>query len=402
VNLTFKRKTINEVSLGLFILISVIVPGDIFNIKKILFLFIFLFNGKLLINSIFSKKNRLYSFYGLVFPTFLFVYSSVMTQDIFISFERSYAAYILLMVFIIKKYEINYEKMLVRVISCIVFLTLLLALLDLMNLIDINTGFFRNEIMYKYDLGLMGKSIEYPMYYKIYFKTSSLIVILLFKKFEQGKYVYVFFALASLVFSGTRANVLFPIFFLILFYVFYSKGKSKIIKCFFVLLCISLAIVFSSNILNMLNEYFVVKGKASDIVRMGHIEGLKDLILNNPLIIITGSGMGSDFYSYGTDTYVSSIEWSYIDLWRQMGFLPFLLFIIFLVTPLFKNNVAGNYKKFAFLSYLCIAATNPLLFSSTSYLFFIYMYYDLKDINNVHKKRMLSYEKKGKHLVGNL
>ena len=88
--------------------------------------------------------------------------------------------------------------------------------------------------------------------------------------------------------------------------------------------------------------------------------------------------MGSEFYSYGRDAYVSSIEWSYIDLWRQMGFLFFFLFLVFISLPLFYRHEVGSYKKYAYITYLSIAATNPLLFSSTSYLVYIYMYYDLK------------------------
>lgn len=377
--LSIKKKSINEFLISAFVGISVIFPGDIYGLKKILFLAICVLNLRLIFHSLMNKKNSFLAFFGFIFPTFLFLYSAILTTDILGAFTRSFAAYMLLIIFVIKYYDINYEKILIKSISSIMLMTLALALLDLLNVINVNYGFFRNNIMYEYGLGLMGKSSAYPFYYKIFFKTSPLIVILLFKSFDKRKYVTTFLALTALIISGTRANVLFPVFFLCLFYVFYAKNNSKIVKFAFVFTTISLMIIFSSSLLEVFNETFIVKGKASDIVRQGHIQGIKELVQNDPWIIIRGSGMGSVFYSYGRDSYVSSIEWSYIDLWRQMGFVFFFLFLVFITVPVFYHNKTS--KKIAYISYLFISGTNPLLFSSTSYLYYIYMYYDLPQKN---------------------
>ena len=373
--LSIKKKSINEILISAFVGISVIFPADIYGLKKIFFLIICVLNLGLIFHSLMNRKNSFLAFFGFVFPTFLFLYSAVLTTDVFGAFTRSFAAYMLLIIFVIKNYNINYEKILIRSINIIMLMTLALVLLDLLNIINVNYGFFRNNIMYKYGLGLMGKSSTYPFYYKIFFKTSPLIVILLFKSFDKRKYLTTFLALTALVISGTRANVLFPVFFLCLFYIFYAKNYSKMIKFAFIFTGISLIIIFSSSLLEIFNEIFIVKGRASDVVRQGHIQGIIELVQNDPWIIIRGSGMGSVFYSYGRDSYVSSIEWSYIDLWRQMGFLFFFLFLVFITVPVFYPNKTS--KKIAYISYLFISGTNPLLFSSTSYLYYIYMYYDL-------------------------
>lgn len=382
-NLTIKKKTINELLISVFVLISVIFPGDIYSLKKILFFSICIVNMNLIISSLASKKNGILAFFGFVFPTILFLYSSLMIGNILVAFSRSFAAYMFLLIFVVKHYKIDFEKILIKSITLIAFATVVLALLDVAGLINVNTGFFRNEIMYGYGLGLMGKSPLYPFYYKIFFKTSPLLVILLFKKFNDSRYIITLLTLAALIISGTRANVLFPIFFLTAFFVFSTGNKSKLIKYAFVAVTITSVVLFSGFIIEAFNEALVVRGGVSDIVRQGHIEGIKELIRNDPWIILRGSGMGSEFYSYGTFSYVSSIEWSYIDLWRQMGFLFFFLFLVFISLPLFYRYEVGNYKKFAYITYLCIAATNPLLFSSTSYLVFIYMYYDLKKYKTI-------------------
>ena len=382
-NLTIKKKTINELLISVFVLICVIFPGDIYSLKKILFFSICIVNMNLIISSLTSKKNGILAFFGFVFPTILFLYSSLMIGNILVAFSRSFAAYMFLLIFVVKHYKIDFEKILIKSITLIAFATVVLTLLDVAGLINVNTGFFRNEIMYGYGLGLMGKSPLYPFYYKIFFRTSPLLVILLFKKFNDSRYIITLLTLAALIISGTRANVLFPIFFLTAFFVFSTGNKSKLIKYAFVAVTITSVALFSGFIIEAFNEAIVVRGEVSDIVRQGHIEGIKGLIRNDPWIILRGSGMGSEFYSYGTFSYVSSIEWSYIDLWRQMGFLFFFLFLVFISIPLFYRYGTGNYKKYAYITYLCIAATNPLLFSSTSYLVFIYIYYDLKKYKSV-------------------
>lgn len=377
-DLTIKKSKINEMIIYAFVFISVILPGDIFNLKKILFFMICLINVKLIITSLFSKKNITITVFGFIFPTILLVYSGIMTGNIILSFSRSYAAYMLLIIFVVKDYKIDFEKILLKSVKLIMITTILLVILDIIGFLDVNNSFFRNEIMYGYDLGLMGKSPLYPFYYKIFFKTSPLIVFILFKKFNDSKYFTAFLAITALIISGTRANVLFPIFFLIAFYVFSAKNKSKIIKYIFIIFALLSSLFLIKPMIEVFNDAFIVKGEVSDTVRKGHIEGIKELVINDPMIILRGSGMGSEFYSYGTNSYASSFEWSYIDLWRQMGFLFFFLFLLFISFPLFYWYESGKYKKYAYITYLCIAATNPLLFSSTSYLVFIYIYYDSK------------------------
>lgn len=375
---SINKRIINEVLISAFIFISVVFPSDILNLKKVLFFSICLLNTRLIIRSLTNRKNGILVFFGFVFPTILFLYSSIMTGNILLSFSRSFAAYMFLLIFIVKHYEMDFEKKLIRFIKIIMTMTILLALFDAIGLINVNGGFFREEVMYGYRIGLMGKSPLYPFYYKIFFRTSPLLVILLFKKFNDSEYLLTFLTLTALVLSGTRANAIFPIFFLVTFYIFCSGNKSKLIKYGFVFIAITTSLIYFGTLMELFHETIVIKGEVSDSVRQGHIQGIKELIENDPWIIFRGSGMGSEFYSYGTGSYVSSIEWSYIDLWRQMGFLFFSLFLVFISLPLFYKHKVGKYKKFAYITYLCIAATNPLLFSSTSYLVFIYMYYDLK------------------------
>lgn len=370
------KKIMNEFFINAFLFVSILFPNDIYNIKKILFFVIIIVNLRLIVSSLTNKKNRLIAFYGFIFPSLLVLYSSILTGNFLTAFFRSFTAYLFLIIFVVKYYEIDFEFLLMKNLRLIIILTLLIALFDLIGIIDVNSNKFLYKFFYEYNIGLIGKSSLYPFYYKIFFKTSPLFVFVLFKKFDNSEYIYTLMLIAALILTGTRANVLFPLFFILLFYFSSTKNnKSKIIKFILVLIAITCTIKYFNLINESLFETFIAKGKDSDLVRKGHIKGIKELITNDPWVILRGSGMGSEFYSYGVGNYTSSIEWSYIDLWRQMGFLFFFLFLIFIVIPIFYKIQVEKYKKYAYISYLFIAATNPLLFSSTAYIAYIYMYY---------------------------
>lgn len=377
-NYTINKKKINELLINILVVISVIFPGDIFSLKKGLFFLILLYNIHILFKLMLAKKNSTIVFFGFWFPMFLFLYSALLTGNIGVSFSRSYAPYLLLLVLIIQFYDIDYDKIFLRAIYIIFIFTLLIVMLDILGIANVNGNFFRENFMYGLGVGLMGKSSTYPFYYKVFFRTSPLMVLLLFKNFDNKNLLTSGFILLSLILSGTRANVIFPIILLVFFYIFDLKSTKRYLKYFIIFVLFMLLALFAGNLVELFFETFINKGQVSDIVRQGHIKGLIELVKENPFILLTGSGMGSEFYSYGINSYTSSIEWSYIDLWRQMGVLFFILYIIFILLPILFIYETKRYKRYAYISYLLIAGTNPLLFSSTSYLMYISMYYDLK------------------------
>jgi hypothetical protein len=178
----------------------------------------------------------------------------------------------------------------------------------------------------------------------------------------------------ALIISGTRANVLFPVLFVLIFALFHVKNKYKDIKYILFIFIFVTLMLFLNDLIMIFKETFISKGAISNTIRLGHIQGIKELFVNKPWIILFGSGMGSEFYSYGINSLTSSIEWSYVDLLRQMGIFFFMIFMFFVLAPFVFIKKIAIYKKYSYLTYLFIAATNPLLFSSTSYLVFIYMY----------------------------
>ncbi len=369
-NVVIKKRLINKLLISLFVVVSIIFPNDIYSMKKVIFISLIIVNIKHILIQIFYRKYRWCLYFGIIFPIGLFLYSVMLTSDLLNSFTRSYPAFLILIVIIIDYYYIDYENILLKSIEVLAIIIIFIALLDIVNIIDVNSGPIR-DFIYAHEIGYIGKSCQYPFYYKIFIKSSPLLVFLLFKSFNDSHHILAAMTTVSLILSGTRANILFSI---ILLIIFYLNNQSLITKCNIIIISIIALVFMLPEFIELFQYIFITKGASSDIVRIGHLQGISELIQNKPSIIITGSGMGSYFYSYGRNAEVNTIELSYIDLWRQMGIFFFILFNIFIISPIFNIN-NSMYKKMAYMSYLLIAMTNPLLYNSTSFLVYIYMYY---------------------------
>lgn len=371
------KKKINEFFIVILVIICVIFPADILSLKKITFLILCIYNYKLLLVCFLKRENLILTSFGLLFPAYLITYSLVLTGDFSLSFSRTFVGFFFLLIFIIREYEINIQKIIVNSIKITIIITLFLLIFDVFRIIDINGNNLFREYIYKFDIGVIGKSPNYPFYYKIFLKTIPLAVIVFFSSYEKKKYLWFIMAFIALVISGTRANIAFSIIGLSLYVINERKRKNNSIYYSILILGAFSIVVFFPYVLNVINDLFISKGQASDIVRMGHLKGIKELVKESPLILLTGSGMGSGFYTYAYNEIRSSVEWSYLDLWRQMGIFFFVMFLFFILTPFFHKKKLDRYKIYAYGTYLMIAGTNPLLFNSTAYLFYIFVYFDL-------------------------
>lgn len=364
----------NESLFAIFVSINVIFPGDIFSLKKILFFLILLLNLPSFLSALRRKEYRFVVFFGLIFPLGLIVYSTILSGNLWVSFTRSFAALLFLLLIVIREKKLDIERIVLNAVKLIVILTVGLVLLDIFHIIDINASWI-GVLINDLDMGGMGKSPGYPLYYKVFFRTSPLVVFLLFRSIHTSDYLWFTLSITTLVLSGTRANALFTLFFMTLFYLFYGNRKWIRTKYLAIYASISAGVVFIAYFVNIFVNLIIERGVASDTIRAGHVQGLIELVYNQPWILFLGSGMGSFFYSYGVHAMVSSIEWSFLDLWRQMGILFFSLYLLFILIPVFKRSFIP-YKRFAYLTYLFIGATNPLLFSSTFYLAIFIVYDD--------------------------
>ncbi len=110
----------------------------------------------------------------------------------------------------------------------------------------------------------------------------------------------------------------------------------------------------------------------SDAVRSGQLKGLIEA-LRNPASLILGAGYGNVLiFDYGRGRQSTEFELAYFSLLRKVGLIWFAAYMTVLIKPLFKRIRVTT--KILHLGYLAIAFTNPLLYSSTAMIMFLYVY----------------------------
>lgn len=363
-------KRLVTIFITLLLVICVFFPGDTLNLNVVFWGGACIFGLNAFVASIKKGKYSYIILMGTFYPLLLMVWSSIITGKISASISEAYCPVYILLVVLIGYYEIDYEKILIIMLKLLAILTVSILLFDFVGLIDVNSGFI-NSFVYKYDMGIMGKSPMYANYYKIFFKASPLLVLLFPYCMKRKQFFMVGMAFFALVISGTRANMLVGAILLLMGIIsIWRENKKNQIIIIGVILLLFLAIF--PQIIVMLEDIMNATGSvSSDTVRIGQVRSFFD-VLSNPQNLILGQGFGSEFWDAGRMMYTSSSEISYLDLLRKIGLIWFIPFAYFILKPFkFKIDI---YIKLTYCGYLMIALTNPLLFSTTAFVMYIYLY----------------------------
>jgi hypothetical protein len=215
-----------------------------------------------------------------------------------------------------------------------------------------------------------------------YYKTSAVLVISLGYSLQRvlwgdsRKWVHCFLVLfyaAAIVASGARANLLGAV--LVFGFLIFRKIDEKFgRKSAFLFGTLLLALVVGAAAKQFLNPQ-----EASNQVKLQHYRSYLAEFSENPHVLIWGQGLGTSFYTSGFDRYTAVTELSYLDLLRQFGIPLTLLLGGLLTLPMIwavkkgATRYLNPYLVPAYLGYLFIAGTNPLLVSSTGLLVVVAM-----------------------------
>ena len=194
---------------------------------------------------------------------------------------------------------------------------------------------------------------------------------------EQRKWVFVVVALLLLhmfVISGTRSSVLLPVFFACsVLFIFCRNGR------FARYIFYPAAIIFFVMFIVVLMMLLMEKDEPSNLVKYAHLASYKELFNDNPEYLLLGQGPATEFYSIGFRKMTLKTEWTYLELLRNYGMLCLpILYVILrplfeLIKLSFKYDSALTIAA-AYIIYLVIAGTNPLLLSSTGMLVILSAY----------------------------
>ena len=209
----------------------------------------------------------------------------------------------------------------------------------------------------------------FGMYYKSLICFVFVLYVYYYKFLNENKHkVWHFFAALLLTFaflvSGTRSTMLLP--FILLGLILYPMiRKMRRVKYFMYPLLALFAFALLAVIFLLATE----PGEASNAIKYAHLASYAALFEAHPEYFVFGQGPGSLFYSIGFGRWTTLTEWTYVELIRNYGIFSLMVFVMIFI-PLFKllkyrsqDRVFGVMG--AYLGFLFIAGTNPLLLSST-------------------------------------
>ena len=367
----------------LFVVSCVLFPADLYGIKKISFALVIFLGINQVIDRIFTRQYRVVLFMGIVFPICTIVHSVILGSSLGNAIGEGYTGVLFLLLIVVYEYDIDYERILLISLKFLCGVIIILALLDLTGISDVNQPTIIRNFIYDNNIGFIGKSVNYAAYYKIYIKTSSLLIILLWYSFNNKKWIDLTASVVALTLSGSRANIIVAFILLIAMFFLYPTSN-KIQKIIKIICIIGIIIGFGlllPKLINVASGMMSTKGSiSSDEIRNGQLKGVLES-LNNPIKVLFGAGYGNEIiFDYGRSAVSTEIELAYFSLLFKIGLFWFVTYIGFLVVP-FLSSIE-NSMKIMFLGYLVIAYSNPLLYSSTSMIIFVYIFYTIQRRND--------------------
>ena len=217
----------------------------------------------------------------------------------------------------------------------------------------------------------------------IFYKTSPLLVFplswylyrILIEKQKKGLALNIFLLLLialTLFFSGTRANLISLVLIIVFYLSFTLYNKSRV---WFVLV-MGLGILAVLFMTPTLAELLLNKQEASNAVKFSYLSSYSNYFDHHLISLLFGQGIGGVFYASGLHRFIDVSELTYLDLIRVWGIPIAILFVVVLSIPLFAEIRAKNITHLfiAYLAYLFISGTNPLLLSSTGMLVLVYVF----------------------------
>ncbi|MBQ8867010.1 MAG: ligase [Bacteroidaceae bacterium] len=218
----------------------------------------------------------------------------------------------------------------------------------------------------------------FTMYYKSIVSFILIFAVFISVSFNPEKrnwriILSMLIVLHAFVISGTRSTMLLP-FFLFGMIAYREYKDARYFKYILYPLIFILGVAFVVLLFMLIME----KDESSNIIKYAHLYSYWELFREHPQYLLFGQGPGSAFYSSGFLRVTTVTEWTYIELIRYFGIFSLVIVYAFFrpLVRMWKDRGDNlSYALFwAYLAYLAIAGTNPLLLSSTGMLVLLIAY----------------------------
>jgi hypothetical protein len=356
-----------------FVFFAVFMPADNLGLKKITFVIVVFFSINLIIQNIIENQYLFLSIMATVFPTFYIAISILMGNNIKSVIQIGYPGYYLLLFLGLKKDSICYTQILIKVLKILSLLLLVCGVAHYLGIMTVENNPLL-QYLYTTENAMIGDRINASFGIMIFIKSSPLLFLLFGYSLYKNDLPWAIISSIALFFSGTRADVFGTIILWIIWLLMYNPNKNtfKYIK-FLILTLLFILLIIAANQIIIYVVDIIGRRKNNDLIRFSYFQDVFAQMNSMPISYLLGTGFGSEIYVHYGNRYSTIIEISYLDLFRQIGLIGFIVFSSFIVKPL---SCSSEYKwlKISYIMYLIAAATNPLLYTSTAYLGYVFMY----------------------------
>lgn len=382
-----------KIILSSFIFFALFMPADNLNLKKIFFAVLIICSLPIVYKYMLKKKYSFILLMSVMYPLFFIMFSVlIFRNNLVTAFQIGHCGIYLLLFFITKERALNFPYILMRLLKIEAIFIVICGLLHYSGIMTVTTNPILQYLYYSANaiVGYGFKNTSFGV--MIFLKTSPLMYLLLGYEAKKNNLLGMCITTLALFFSGTRANTLISVA-ILLAYLFFYKTKlrrNKIIKTIAIFVCLFIVLRLGADVIVFLQDVFV-RRSGNDMLRFSYLGDLLRLYMNKPQSIFFGTGFGSSLYIALEGGYRTIVEAAFIDMLRQVGvfgMIPFLIMIFRPIKSLYKNN---KWLCFSYIAYLIVASTNPLLYSSTAFLAytFVYIFWDNKELELPVKWRVV-------------
>ena len=353
-----------------FMITTTLIPLSIAN--KILFAVLFLWNFLSFLKSKIFAKNYIISALAI---NSIFVYGYLMSflnpcdQELAKQFVLT--SLILFLIHFIINFGIDFNKACEECGQLMLFFTFLIVLSEWFP----NVPFLSQVSSYINSMNQVAISerdfLVENVVNTIAFSTVSffyvplcIVVFRIHEKWNWKDIVRFLLYSTAIILSGSRGIILAAVLFLAIQYIKTGLARSKIAAT---LLAVFILIPVGDYLLNQTLVFS--QEEVSNKTKIGHFNGyINQITWQNALF---GKGLGSYYDSFGKDGSSAHTELTPVDLARYFG-IPLALAVFGFM--LFPNTFWDRYPshsgsaRIAFVIYICLSATNPVLINSSGML----------------------------------
>lgn len=352
--------------MGLFFVSTLIAPTTFVN--KVVFL---IMSFRCLVDLLFADRGAIRQTTAPFFVLAIFVYGFCISQlsasDIALSSQFLLAVFILFLFYYVRAYDIDLDRLVKIGGIWLMFATAVYVFAKLVPGVPLAQPL--GQFFDKVSASAMAD--------RDYIESSSIVTLhlgavpflfvpfclwskSLFDRFNWRDFALTFASLGFMVLSGSRGLVFIGIVFVTALVVLRVSWTWRIVT-----IIVAVGCMYAIQVIILSNTLLLSMEDTSNAVKVGHFNSyLDDVTLDSALF---GRGLATFYYSSGSGAVKAHTEITPLDMARYFGIpIATLLFLILLLPT--RQLAAYTGKNaiyvFAFVLYLALSATNPVLINS--------------------------------------